>query len=137
MVDTPNQDTPETKDYLNMPDDDFLTINSPDAPAAVASESEDDEDAGSVVAEPVAESAADADATKTDADVVVKPAEQDGGKVDNDNDNDDDNDDDEADPAGSAKPVEKLTGEQTKNEADKPVVAETRVVTTKAFSSRS
>ena len=131
MVDTPNQDTPETKDYLNMPDDDFLTINSPDTPAAVASESEDAEDAGSVVAEPVAESAADADATKTDADVVVKPAEQDGGKVDNDDD--DDEDEDEADPAGSAKPVEKLTGEQTKNEADKPVVAETRVVDYESF----
>jgi hypothetical protein len=133
MVDTPNQDTPETKDYLGMSDDDFMSINSPDAAPVVAAEDEDDEDAGSVVVEPVAEGAADADTTKTDADVVVKTTEQDGGKVEDEPDIPGSTGSDKPAVGAAEKPVEKPAGEQTKNEADKPVEAETKVVDYEGF----
>lgn len=137
MTNTPNQDTSqtsETKDYLGMSDDDFMSINSPDPSVTTAtSNEEDEEDAGSVVVvEPVV---AEADATKTDAETVVKAVENDGGKVEDDEDTEADIE--KADPAGSAKPgitekpIEKPAGEQTKNEAEK--TTETKVVDYEGF----
>jgi hypothetical protein len=129
MVDTPNQDTSqtsETKDYLGMSDDDFMSINSPDpSVATTSSNEEDEEDAGSVVVvEPVV---ADVGATETDAETVVKAVEQDGGQVDDE--------DTEADieKAGVAKkPVEKPAGEQTKNDAGSDVVKPEKTAEIKA-----